>query len=430
MKKLFVIFLLVSLVPFTVGCNGLWDFDDDDDPVAMKTLTSKVTFPATAVSANGNIRGVLAYKDLKLEINNVTFEPSGAVYNDNGTPDDISDDTVEVTFSAVVPVNNIPNGSQTMKVTSGATTLVEATIDLGNDSPDSITIEVSGTVNSSGTFTPTSVSTTVTIGGTTSTPTSGTITSTPDTPATVPTFTVDSVKYGITPVTSSSTTAISVNTLNPTFRVNFSAAPDLDTATWEIYVKSATTGSDFTLKSTDYPTLFTTTPVGTAVDVKLAGATGKALLNNRTYMVQLKATGLKDVNGTLLDPVAAFYFKTAATTYPPTTLTDYTGENADVEVADPQVITLTFSGNVDQKPSGTVTLERYDTSARTGTPTTLTIDADTATYAFNNNVVTVTFNESFEAGKFYTVKNETGVWLDANGNQIEGVTSINFATAQ
>jgi hypothetical protein len=419
MKKLFVIFLLVSLVPFTVGCNGLWDFDDDDDPVAMKTLTSKVTFPAAAVSANGNIRGVLAYTGLKLVINNVIFEPSDAIYNDIGTPDDTSDDTVVVTFSAVVPVSNIPTGTQTMKVTSGNTTLVAATIDLGNDSPDSIALVVDGTT----------VTVSVTVDGTPSTPTSAEVTKNLD-DATVPTFAVTSVKYGTTDLTNASSTAITVNTLNPTFRVNFSAAPDLDTATWEIYVKSATTGSDFTLKSTDYPTLFNTTPVGTAVDVTLAGATGKALLNNRTYMVQLKATGLKDVNGTLLDPVAAFYFKTAATTYPPTTLTDYTGENADVEVADPQVITLTFSGNVDQKPSGTVTLERYDTSARTGTPTTLTIDADTATYAFNNNVVTVTFNESFEAGKFYTVKNETGVWLDANGNQIEGVTSINFATAQ
>jgi hypothetical protein len=420
MRKLFVLFLLVSLVPFTVGCNGLWDFDDDDDPVAMKTLTSKVSFPAATVSAGANIRAAVAYTGLELVINGVRFKPSSAVYNDNTTPDDVTDDTVEVTFTATVPVNQVPTGSQTMKVTSGTTTLVEATINLGATSPDSITISVTST----------GVTTTVTVGTKTSRPEPATIIEQP-LRTDLPTFTVDSVTYGATAVTSSATTAITVNTLNPTFRVNFSAAPDnLTTATWEVYVKSLTTGTNFTLKSTDYPTLFTTTAVGTAVDVKLAGATGKALLANRTYMVQLKATGLKDAAGTLLNPVAAFYFKTAATPVAPTTLTDYTGKTANIDVATSQVITLTFSANVAAQPTGTVKLIRYADSARTTKEAELTIDATTATYAYGatNNIVTVTFNQPFVSGKFYTVQNLTGMWLDTNGNAVEGVSSIDFAT--
>jgi hypothetical protein len=306
-----------------------------------------------------------------------------------------------------------------MTVTSGTTTLVSADIDLGTASPDSITISVTSA----------GVTAFVTVGTTASSPEPATIIT--PLPTNLPTFTVDSVMYGLTPVTNASSTAITVSTLNPTFRVNFSAAPaNLTTATWEVYVESLTTGTNFTLKSADYPTLFTTTPVGTAVDVKLAGATGKALLGNRTYMVQLKATGLKDVDGTLLDPVPAFYFKTAATTFPPTTLTDYTGEAANIDVATPQVITLTFSANVAAQPTGTVKLIRYADSARTTKEAELTIDATTATYAYGaaNNIVTVTFNQPFVSGKFYTVQNLTGQWLDANGIAVEGVASINFAT--
>ncbi|GAB4274636.1 MAG: hypothetical protein Kow0029_15170 [Candidatus Rifleibacteriota bacterium] len=430
MRKFLVLLLLVALVPFTVGCNGLWDFDDDDDdPVAYKTLTSKASFPAAAVSAGGNIRGALAYSTLKLVIGGVTFTPSSATYNDAGTPNDTSDDTVEVTFTATVAVTSVPTGSQTMTITSGTTTLVTATIDLGTTAPDSVTVTVSGTV-AGGTFTPTAVNFTVTSGTSTTTPATATITSTGG--ITVPSFSVTGVTYGATAVTSSETTAITVNTLNPTFRVNFSAAPaNLTTATWEVYVKNMTTGVNFTLTSTAYPTLFTATAVGNAVDVKLAGATGKALRAGQTYMVQLKASDLKDANGTLLDPVAAFYFKTAATTFTPTTLTDYTGKSANIDVGtSTQEITLTFSGNVELQPTGTVKLIRYADSARTTKEAEMTIDATTATYAYgaSNAIVKVTFNQPFVSGKFYTVENLTGTWLDANGNPVEGVASIDFAT--
>ncbi|MDD3146696.1 MAG: hypothetical protein PHD82_05295 [Candidatus Riflebacteria bacterium] len=45
MKKLFVLFLLVALVPFTVGC-GLFGDNDDTSPITTATLTLSRLFPA------------------------------------------------------------------------------------------------------------------------------------------------------------------------------------------------------------------------------------------------------------------------------------------------------------------------------------------------------------------------------------------------
>lgn len=49
MKKLFVLFLLVALVPFTVGCS-LWGHDEDLDVLPV-TITAKAVVPAAGLSA-------------------------------------------------------------------------------------------------------------------------------------------------------------------------------------------------------------------------------------------------------------------------------------------------------------------------------------------------------------------------------------------
>ncbi len=63
MKKLFVLFLLVALVPFSIGCFG---GDDDDSPITTSTLTLSRLFPTG--SFNGSLRGAttiaLNYSDL------------------------------------------------------------------------------------------------------------------------------------------------------------------------------------------------------------------------------------------------------------------------------------------------------------------------------------------------------------------------------
>lgn len=49
MKKLFVLFLLVALVPFTVGCS-LWGSDDDNAVYTPGFVTSKVVVPAAGLN--------------------------------------------------------------------------------------------------------------------------------------------------------------------------------------------------------------------------------------------------------------------------------------------------------------------------------------------------------------------------------------------
>ncbi|HNX74988.1 MAG TPA: hypothetical protein PLM07_05500 [Candidatus Rifleibacterium sp.] len=52
MKKLFALFLLVALVPFTVGCGLFGDNDDTSTIVAPAKIAAKVIVPAAAVPAS------------------------------------------------------------------------------------------------------------------------------------------------------------------------------------------------------------------------------------------------------------------------------------------------------------------------------------------------------------------------------------------
>jgi hypothetical protein len=429
MKKLFVIFLLVSLVPFTVGCNGLWDFDDDDDPVLRSASTVKVTPKATlpdsavtgtSIRAQQDWEDVAIWYDKDKDDNkddgemffpNTDIQPTSQTIN--GTiywtitfnEIDVSNETFTsgyalVTFKLQVAGQEIEYDATVSNLTSGtvaAPTVTVKVTDEDNDGTLEITvIDSQGSENTNQTAADNNY--------------------------------ITSIKYGTNKVSIDSTNPTEVKTLNPIFNIYFDSEVNAINS-WAVKVTNTDSNNSFELNSTDAneAALFEVTPSAKLVTVKVKGGTGYQLKNGANYKIEFLGG---QVNSDTIAAANTRYIKTAANTYPTTTLTDYTGKNADVPVLDPQVITLTFSGDVDQEPTGTVTLERYDTSARTATPTILTIDANTADYSFNGNVVEVSFTDSFTAGKYYTVKNETGVWLDANGNQIEGVTSIDFATAQ
>ncbi len=69
MKKLFALFLLVALVPFTVGC-GLFGDNDDTSPITTSTLTLARLFPAGTLGG-GSLRGATIafnYNDLFMYI--------------------------------------------------------------------------------------------------------------------------------------------------------------------------------------------------------------------------------------------------------------------------------------------------------------------------------------------------------------------------
>ncbi|MFZ5950479.1 MAG: hypothetical protein ACOYXC_07225, partial [Candidatus Rifleibacteriota bacterium] len=117
MRKLFVLFLLVALVPFTVGCNGLWDFDDDSDPVAQSTLKLARTFPAGQFATKA---ATVAYlQDLTLVVDGITMVYDSHTFDASGNP--------VVTFKAVVPTATL----NALKAKAAAGTAVAAEVKLG-----------------------------------------------------------------------------------------------------------------------------------------------------------------------------------------------------------------------------------------------------------------------------------------------------------
>lgn len=90
----FVFFLLISVIGL-VGCNGLWDFDDDDDvtaPPVVFTVKGAVAPPAGAVT---NLRAVAA-ADLKAQAYNIKDEAIGSPVSVSGTAANL---TYECKFS-------------------------------------------------------------------------------------------------------------------------------------------------------------------------------------------------------------------------------------------------------------------------------------------------------------------------------------------
>lgn len=88
MKKLFVLFLLVALVPFTVGCSLFGsNYDDPETPPTFKTATAKAVIPAALAA---NIRAVAINEgDLfygwKIIKNGITLTAYDATDNGNNT---------------------------------------------------------------------------------------------------------------------------------------------------------------------------------------------------------------------------------------------------------------------------------------------------------------------------------------------------------
>jgi methionine-rich copper-binding protein CopC len=138
-------------------------------------------------------------------------------------------------------------------------------------------------------------------------------------------------------------------------------------------------------------------------------------------MVQLKATGLKDVNGTLLDPVLAFYFKTAATTYANTTLDSVLDDT--IASGTDQTITLNFSAPVKETPEtgSSVTITKNEDITKT-----LDSDSDDISLAYgaDNTEVVLTIHADITPGT-YEVSVNNGLWLDKNDNPIE-VQTLTF----
>lgn len=79
-----VFFLLLSIIGL-VGCNGLWDFDDDDDTVAPPVVFNVKGAVAPPAGTVTSIRAAVSKKDLRVQAYNIKDEKIGneVSVNDN-----------------------------------------------------------------------------------------------------------------------------------------------------------------------------------------------------------------------------------------------------------------------------------------------------------------------------------------------------------
>ncbi len=420
MRKLFVLFLLISLVPFTVGCNGLWDFDDDDDPVVTAkpaVVKPSVVLPPSLVSPS--IRAQQDYTEVFIVYNNIEYYSNGITGPDaNGdytlTFPDITIDKNVTSFNSTTGIATVNFtlyvAGQTVPFTVQASDRSTATTAVNNKTI-SVTV-VGGNI-------------TVTVDGTAATP--------------IPVATkqyISAVKYGTTRVSVDSANPTMVNSLTPSFTVFFDQ--DVKTITnWTVAVKNVGTGNSFNLTSANNAALFTTATNGKAVTVKVVGATGYALKANSTYEVQF--TGGK-VNGDDLAKGRKRYIKTLATPTAATTLNTVSNNTttALLTATASQYIDLTFSAAVAASPTdGKITITRYPTlndltnNTNEEISTTLESSNSKVSFAFQgtgNTTVRVTFADTLVANKFYKATYTSGAWLDANGYPVEISAPITFGT--
>lgn len=149
MKKLFVLFLLVALVPFTVGCSLFGD-DSDSASVDMATLTASAQLPASA--GKTSLRAATADK-----FANVTMKIGDEILTAvSEVPTDNTNATYTVTFSKVVSTaayQAATTGIVPVVITRNDGTQIKFAADFStfsSSSPLSVSVNAAGNVSSTG----------------------------------------------------------------------------------------------------------------------------------------------------------------------------------------------------------------------------------------------------------------------------------------
>lgn len=297
MKKLFVLFLLVALVPFTVGCS-LWGQDEDRDVLDSAKVEISAKVPASIVSASGALRAAVGYSTLTMTIDGITLNA--------------------VSISALDA-----DGKYTIVFNSGLLTLAQRAF-LTDGTADTCTIvsTVGGVATDVLSFSlnltsTTAVAFTVASDGTVSMVSGGTTTGTPTLGA-IPSLKVTSVTLGGTALTASATTAVPTNSVTPVFAVNFdNAISTLTGVAWKVDVTHVSaTGATVKAYSLDSTVtadagLFTVNndAASATVNVTLvAAAAPKNLEPGNIYKVKLTASALKSTAGAYMTVTNDEYF--------------------------------------------------------------------------------------------------------------------------
>lgn len=147
MKKLFVLFLLVALVPFSIGCFG---GDDDDAPLDIAKLSASAVLPKAA-GDNLNLRGAAVAAN---HFKNVTMTIGEQVLTAE-TEEDNGDGTYKVTFGKVVTsaqYSAATTGILPVTITKNDKSTVSFAVDfstLSSTAPLAVTVSSANVVTSS-----------------------------------------------------------------------------------------------------------------------------------------------------------------------------------------------------------------------------------------------------------------------------------------
>jgi len=277
MKKLFVLFLLVALVPFSVGCS-LWG-GDDDAVTYPPILTAKVVVPAAGLSLRGASVAGTDYSAYTITLNGVTL-PATSYEVVSGSSN------VEITFSSIV--------SQADKDSVEKATLPVTVVITGNGKTVYAVVE--------------SAAKTLTL-----TVVGGVVTKVEDSAGTAVDFgtsdkgffDIATVKFGETTIGSTKAGAATVNSLTPTFVITFDnytvVAADL-AEEYDITAKNANSTVAAQDLSAD---MFTLSVVEGNLSVAVKQSETKKLVDGQTYQVNVNY--LKNSEDKIVTP-AVFYF--------------------------------------------------------------------------------------------------------------------------
>lgn len=449
MRKFLVFLLMVTLVPLAIGCR-LFGGGDDDGPTEGTSVATNVRPLLKLPLANGLLATLKGENPFSisafLKLNSastkgilidgirwqelVREETDTAIFfslpgNVTISGADLPDGRLEVRFTS--PTKAFDSFLGTVQTAAATATNVDVGIEVlfSNAGIQSVQAATSTT----GSFTketfPTSL-TPVTFSGSDPTTTALGILSLEYSPDGVANF------LPLSRDPSRPTNIAKTDLLGMRFKVTF--AENL----------KSTTGLTFTMTADN-----TKTTNSTTIDSLSGNATATAGQNEIvvtvTGSVPISATGfyklvLTAFNGTnaadkgLVLPVTAYFVpgQTALSLTTPT-LVNGVAIAGTVPVQDPNnpgktTIRATFDGNI-TTAKGFVTLTRFPTAAREGTPELTAVFTATANQvAIAGAVMTVTFDQPLVAGKFYRVTYASGQILDANGNPVKVEAPIDFAT--
>ena len=418
MRKLFILLLLVSIVPFTVGCNGLFDNSSDGSGAYYPptTLASTIAFSTTvtvpASTSKTSIRAAVTAPTMTIGgviITGTTKDATHVVFAHNFTKTELGLTTTD-TYKALPFTLSITVGGVRQTFSSSVNLYVRTSSDTEatNEIPMSI---ASGELTVTGN--PTPIAKTDVLSQ------------------------LDTVKVGEKELGQNTEDGLqTIDTLTPTFTVNFTGSTPAP-ASLTVIVTRVINGNntDPSYSFTGDNNLYTNSVKTSAHTAEITpNYENHTLTPNSTYKVEVKSANSQyqdydlesNSNESLAIEDVTVYFKTPQATLKTVTvndkvLADFTGTTKDVPVVqDTTTVKLAFDYKIKHVPTnGTLKI--------TDSGVTYT-SANTAHMEVVDGCLVVTFSKALTKGKTYTVSfdNSATTWNEADTST---PATITFTTA-